>query len=396
MLIYDSSVDKSVNTQMVRQVNEKVILDLMRKHGELSIPEIQSLTSLTYPTVAKAVDVLKEKDYLEDSGEGASRGGRRPRLVKFRYNAGVLVGVEIDSSYVKLAAYSMDYQTLANIVLPLSDTDPARVIDKIVDGVQKIQASLNSSQVLHAVGIGCPGMINPSNGTITNRSSLKWLSPVDLRNPLIQRLGVPVIIENDINVAALGEMNRVDIALESWAYISVSTGVGSGLIYDHHIMRGHTGTAGELGHVSIDANGILCECGNRGCLEKYIASPAISKRLDLSKKERVHAYHVLSERVSQSDPDALIVYGDVVKYLSVAILGLLNLLNPSVIILGGTILELGDSFLQDLCQAIALGSRNARFGNTKILYSELGLDAVVNGGAHLADQHIFGNSQIAL
>ena len=92
----------------------------------------------------------------------------------------------------------------------------------------------------------------------------------------------------------------------------------------------------------------------------------------------------MSERVSQSDPDALIVYGDVVKYLSVAILGLLNLLNPSVIILGGTILELGDSFLQDLCQAIALGSRNARFGNTKILYSELGLDAVVNGECTLS------------
>ena len=388
--------ESSASNQMVRQVNEKLVLALMRKHIELSIPEIERLTSLTYPTVSSVVAGLKEKGLLRAAGEGVSRGGRKPKLVRFQPEAGVFVGVEIDKAWIKIASFSMDYDLLARFVLPLKDTSPAGVKDCIIHGVAEIQSHLQPYQVLYALGIGCPGMINPNDSTVISRSTLKWLEPVNLAQDLSELLGIPVLIDNDINVAALGEMFRdSEGKMDSWAYISVSTGVGSGIVLNQQILKGHAGGAGELGHLSVNCDGILCECGSRGCLENYISTPAISRRLGISEEHHSTAYQVLVERVKERQPDALLIYHDTIRYLSTAMIDLVNLLNPYAIIIGGAIADLGNPFLEELRSAVGSGCGTVSFDHKQLFFSKLGSDAGIYGGAVMVDKTIFGLTQLS-
>ncbi|MGI6149890.1 MAG: ROK family transcriptional regulator [Limnochordia bacterium] len=393
----DLNMEGSANSYLVRHVNEMLVLGLMRKHIELSIPEIERMTSLTYPTVSKVITSLKEKGLLEESGEGLSRGGRRPKLLRFRHDAGVFVGAEVDKTRIIVAGFSMNYRMISKVVLPLQSTNPSTVRECIVKGIEEVTASLEPHQVLYGVGIGCPGMIDPKAGTVISRSTLRWLQPVDLAGQIREDVGAPVFVQNDINVAALGEMSRFDDGetMDSWAYISVATGVGSGIVLNHQILKGHAGGAGELGHLSVNCDGIACECGSRGCLESYISTPALSRLLGIPEDDHSTAYMALQDRVRALDPNALDIYHNTVKYLSTAIIGLVNLLNPYAIMIGGAILELGEPFLQDLRKAVGAGCGNVSFDPEQIFFSQLGTDAVIYGGAVLADQHVFGVPQLA-
>jgi glucokinase len=239
-------------------------------------------------------------------------------------------------------------------------------------------------------------MIHPETGAVTSRSTLRWSDPVRIVEEVSERLQVPVYIDNDINVAALGEMFSTSRErLESWAYISVATGVGSGIILNGQILRGFAGGAGELGHVSVNHQGIVCSCGSRGCLENYISSPAVSQRLgDVG--DYSDCFRILSSRVKAQEPVALRVYEETVDYLATAIISILNLLNPFAVIIGGDILELGDAFLEDLRDEVGKGCGNVQFDCQQLVFSALGADAGLYGGAILTDQHVFGLPQVGV
>jgi len=392
--IWGMGSENPATSTMVRRLNENLVLSIMRKHKELSRSDIQRLTSLTYPTVSKAIASLLEQGLLIESGEGESRGGRRPRLVRFDADSGLLAGVEVDKSRIRFGGFSLDYQLVAKCTLPLPDTNPETVRSRIVNGVTRIKAEAGEERTLYGVGIGCPGMVHPKTGRIISRSTLRWAEPVDIAEEVSQWLEVPVFIDNDINIAALGEMftaRREE--LESWAYISVATGVGSGIVLNRQILRGFAGGAGELGHVSVNHKGAVCSCGSRGCLENYISSPAISQRLGID-GDYSECFRILRSRVKAQDAEAVEIYRETVDYLAIAIISILNLLNPFAVIIGGEILDLGQEFLEDLRKEVTRGCGNVLFDCEQLVFSELGADAGLYGGAVFTDQSIFGSPQL--
>lgn len=378
------------NNSLVREYNEHLILAIMRKHMELSRSDLQRLSRLTYPTVTKAIGNLMERGLLDESGEGHSRGGRKPKLVKFCEKAGIFIGIEVNKKFVKLGSFYLDHSLRSQFTLTLENTQPATVRDTIIEGVKRVQASMEPEQRIFGIGIGCPGMINPETGHVLSKSSLKWLEPVNLGEELITHLNIPTRVDNDINTAALGEMSVRDLhQCDSWAYISVATGVGSGIILNNQILRGHAGSAGELGHLSVDAKGLPCDCGGYGCLETYLSAGALAQALGVCDVTQ-NPYEILRLEFEKGSELGVRIYHDVLTYMVTAIGSMINLLNPFSIIIGGDIQALGSAFLDSLKDAVGIRSGNVHFDPEQLYYSELGSQVVIHGAAVMVDHDVFG------
>ena len=363
------------------------MLEVLRKHRLLTKTDIVKLTGLTYPTVSKSISSLHEAMLIQESGEGASRGGRPPLLYSFNPRAGVIVGVQIEKKRLSLGAFDLDLRLIDDLQFQVSSLKPADIIILIKKGVQEI-ARNQAEGVLYGVGIGSPGNIDPVDNTVVSPYQLRWRTPVDLIHPLEEELGVPVCLGNDINLAALGELVAFHPhnLTQPMVFVSVAQGVGAGLIINDTVYCGSKGGAGEIGHMSIDVNGKLCECGNRGCLEGSISSIVIGEQLRVDSSD---AYIRLNKRIQDGCEEAHVIYDDLVKHLATALTNVINLFSPHSIVLGGEITELNGPFLDDLRKWLAKSCGNVPFNVENLQFSRLGSKASLYGAAALVEQQIF-------
>jgi predicted transcriptional regulator len=169
----------TANSGMVRRFNEAAVLEVLRKHRLLTKTDIVKLTGLTYPTVSKSISSLHEAMLIQESGEGASRGGRPPLLYSFNPRAGVIVGVQIEKKRLSLGAFDLDLRLIDDLQFQVSSLKPADIIILIKKGVQEI-ARNQAEGVLYGVGIGSPGNIDPVDNTVVSPYQLRWRTPVDL------------------------------------------------------------------------------------------------------------------------------------------------------------------------------------------------------------------------
>jgi glucokinase len=312
-------------------------------------------------------------------------------LLEFNPDAGVFIGIELTGKEIRFGCFSLAYRLIKEYEHPLESTIPAVVIDTIVQGVRTIldQLELKKDQCL-GVGIGSPGSVNPSSGTVLSPFVLKWKNPIQLE-AVSKELDIPIFVENDINVQALGEVSTRSDVTGPVIYLSISTGVGAGIVIDGEIFHGAIGGAGELGHFSIDVNGKQCECGNRGCLELYVSGPAIAGKLHHIKSERENIFRILKDRVeSESDKTAYDIYNELKEKVRVVITNLINLLNPSLVIIGGDIVRMGDTFMDDLRHSTRDSCGMVPFDPfASLCYGKLGREVGIYGAAVLADQMIF-------
>ena len=214
---------------------------------------------------------------------------------------------------------------------------------------------------IEMVGVGIPGIAN-SAGEVIKCTNMGWFH-VPFRSVFQRFLNVPVHIDNDANVAALAEsVAGVSKGTSSSVFITIGTGIGSGIIIGGRIWNGFHGIGGELGHVILDLNGVPCTCGNRGCLERYCSATALIRM----GREAVEAHpesmilqmaggdpanieaRTVIDSARQNDPTAVQVYGEYIDYLSQAIASVVNLLDPEVIVIGGGVSKAGDFLLDPL------------------------------------------------
>jgi predicted NBD/HSP70 family sugar kinase len=208
----------------------------------------------------------------------------------------------------------------------------------------------------------------------------------------VPRFGVPVLIDNDANLGALAECWwGAARGLDDFTYIKVATGIGSGHFIGGTIYRGATGVAGELGHVTIDPNGKPCSCGNRGCLVTYVGSKALMARArelapsypDSTLASATLTSSGIEDAAIAGDPLATQVIFEAAEYLGIAVAGMLNVMNPAAIILGGSITRLGERLLAPLRETVLQRTFVGAVASSRILASELGSRDVALGAATL-------------
>lgn len=279
----------------LHRANLERVVRAVRMAGSLTQAEIARGTGLSAATVSNIVRELKDGGTVEVTPTSA--GGRRARSVSLSGDAGIVIGVDFGHTHLRVAVGNLAHQVLAEESEPLDvDASSAHGFGRAEQLVNRlISATGIGPDKVIGVGLGVPGPIDVESGTLGSTSILPGWTGINPSEELSGRLGVPVYVDNDANLGALGELVwGSGRGVRDLAYIKVASGVGAGLVIDGQIYRGPGGTAGEIGHITLDESGPVCRCGNRGCLETFAAARYVLPLLQSS-----HGADLTMERVVQ-------------------------------------------------------------------------------------------------
>lgn len=366
------------------------VLRMIWREQRISRAEIARQASLSRSTVSEVVAEILPMGLVSEVGVGESRGGRRPIVLEFRDDACVVLGVEMGAAHIAVALTDLRGRVLAWEFRPFPvRTDPAGTRDLIAE---LCAACLDESGDAPLVGIGvalpCP--VDPARPNVLSSVVLPdWHGCLDL-DFLEDRFGAPLIVDNDANLGALAEhwwgAGR-DVA--DFSYIKVATGIGSGHVISGEIYRGATGVAGEIGHLAIDPHGKECVCGLRGCLATIIGSHALEDRaveLGAEYPDSVLAggsptIQDIESAALKGDALAVRIAQEAAESLGIAVAGLLNLMNPTLVVVGGDLARLGELLLTPLRETVIRRTIVSSVNAAEIQSSELGTRTVAIGAA---------------
>lgn len=374
----------------MRQRNSGHLLRQIWERKEVSRAELARATGMSPSTVSAIVAELEEAGLVRFARAGRSTGGRRPQLVAFRDEAFVLLGIELGASHVEVVALDFCGQILAHESQPnATQTDPQGSLDTIeVLSRRCLGADPVRNRRLVGVGIAVPSPVDPARPGALSPLILPAWRGIDLRERIHEMFAVRAFVENDANSGAVAEQwwgagrDGADLT-----YIKLGTGIGAGHIIQGELHRGAGGTAGEIGHFAIDPNGELCACGNRGCLTTLIGTPALftrARKLGIDgDDDPLRVDHVI-DAARAGELDAVRLFASVGEELGLAVAGMLNLLNPSTVVIGGDLARAGELLLGPLRTAVRGRALFSSIANTRIVGTELGSRAIAVGASTLA------------
>jgi glucokinase len=311
-----------------------------------------------------------------------------------------VIGVDLGGTKILTALAGMDGRPVAEVKLPTGAREGRQhVLGQIVSSVEQVlvKAGVKPEQVL-AMALGAPGPLDTSKGIIHFAPNLAW-HDLPVRQVLEQRLSIPVLLDNDANLAALGEhVYGAGRGVDNMVYITVSTGIGGGLILDGRLYRGITDVAGEIGHMTVLPDGPLCSCGARGCLEALASGTAIARDARelaaCGRGDQILAAAggdpagitavTLAAAAAAGDAAAESIIKRAARYLGIGIANIINLLNPSLVVLGGGVMAIGELIWQNLHLEVRARSLEAAGKSARLAPAELGGRAGVMGAVALA------------
>jgi predicted NBD/HSP70 family sugar kinase len=337
--------------KLIQELNRSIILRTIRHYGPISRSEIAKKNKISPTTVTAAVKELIRQGLVYEDGVGVSTGGRKPVLVRFSSNSKFIIAVAITNSSIKIAEMNLEAKVRRQKVFPVYNLTGKLVIDYLLKSIGHFLEEYSDLTKCIGISIISPGIINIDKGVIYENTKLK-LKNIPLKEMVEKQFKLKTWLENDANAIALAEKRfGVYRKFKNLIYITIGDGVGAGIIVNGSIFRGGRGGAGEVGHTSIDRNGIPCDCGNTGCLENYVSWPAICSKVlssvaqgkptmmsELVKGDinRVTP-SIFRDALKKNDQLAKEIMKDTAAYLATGMVNLVNLLNPDIIILGGKV-----------------------------------------------------------
>ncbi|MGY1438659.1 ROK family transcriptional regulator [Streptomyces reniochalinae] len=367
----------------LHRANLERVVRAVRMAGSLTQAEIARSTGLSAATVSNIVRELKDAGTVEVTP--TSSGGRRARAVSLSADAGIVVGVDFGHSHLRVAVGNLAHTVLAEDAEPIDvDASAGQGFDRAERLVRRLvaESGISPGKVI-GIGLGVPGPIDIETGVLGSTAILPGWAGTNPRDELATRIGVPVYVDNDANLGALGEQVwGAGHGAGDLAYIKVASGVGAGLVINGQIYRGPGGTAGEIGHITLDESGPVCRCGNRGCLETFTAARYVLPLLHSS-----HGTDLTMARVvrlaGEGDPGCRRVVADIGRHIGSGVASLCNLLNPSRVVLGGDLAEAGDLVLDPVRDSVARYAIPSAARQVKVAPGELDSRAEVLGALAL-------------
>jgi predicted NBD/HSP70 family sugar kinase len=374
--------------ESLRRLNRLRVIDALRAEGLISRADIARRTGLSRSTVSSLVSDLQADGLVVEREETAAafgdQGGRPPILLSFDASAGAAVGIDFGHRHLRVAVSDLASNVLAERRVEL-DTDhaaqdgldaAAALVDEALE-----DAGVERSRVVGA-GMGLPGPIEQRTGIVGSAAILPGWVGVAAAEEMHRRLDLPIAVDNDANLGALAEA-AFGAARDAsdLVYIKVSSGIGAGLILNGRLYRGAAGLAGELGHVLVNPDGMVCRCGNRGCLETLATSGALVHLLQRSHGTDVSATDML-RLAREGDLGCRRVIADAGRAIGLAIADLLNVLNPELVVVGGELAGAGDLLLDGVRESISRAALPAA-GSARLVAGVLGDRAQVLGAIAL-------------
>ena len=379
----------------IRAQHSRLILNLLWSEREISRAELARRTSLSRSTVSAIVSDLLSTGLVQEARTGVSSGGRRPIMLEFRDQASSIVGIELGATHISCVLTDLRCNVRASWSAPAPVRDePEVALKKMTMAVRSVlEADGVEPWQLVGIGVAVPSPVDKERpGELLPLVLTKWAG-YNITSHLQRSFKRPVFVDNDANLGALAELWwGAGSSSENLAYIKVATGIGAGLIIDGRIFRGSGGIAGEIGHTSIDPNGPQCVCGLKGCLTTFIGTPALLERaedeLRASDSNRPPPASIDELVKAALDGDPMSV--ELIRYasdkLGVGVAGMLNLLNPKTVILGGGLASAGHLVLDAVQRTIRNLSLPASISNTEIRITGLNEWGIALGAATLVLQ----------
>jgi predicted NBD/HSP70 family sugar kinase len=340
----------------LRHRNRQRVITVLRTQGRISQADIARATGLSRTTISTVVGELKDLGLVSyvNGKESHPRGGRPAVQLVLQNPEQVVVGIDFGHSHVAVALADLAHNVLAERRWDLDVNNRAvTALDTAARmfGDLRTELGIELRNVIGA-GIGIPGPVDRARGKSGSATILPGWVDLRIAAEMTERLGLPVEIENDANLGALAELTwGAGKDCSNFAYIKAATGIGAGIVIDGRLLRGATGTAGEIGHTTLDEGGALCYCGNRGCLETVASGPAILHLVGPVGGETLTLARLV-ELALNGDLRCRRAISDAGREIGVAIAGLCNLINPERVIVGGLLSKTGEVLLQPLRESI--------------------------------------------
>jgi glucokinase-like ROK family protein len=380
-----------LTAQQLKEHNQQLVLKAVYSGEAASRVAIARATSLTRPTVSQIVAELLELGLVHEAGPGESSGGKPPTLLNFTDDAFQIIALHLGGRWTVGVVTDLRGRILTRASQPLDRRDSESVLDGLWTVLEELRQ--RTARPLLGIGISAPGLVNHHTGVVQYSTHLNWHDM-----PVIQRLAerctgdTPMYLENDTNLAALGErVFGVGDGVDNLVIVMVgSRGVGAGLIINGEIYHGTIGGAGEIGHSPVAGNGVVCMCGRRGCLEAVSSGWALMGRASQAGLDypgsRIRlgspngfTIDDLSAAVAVGEPAAEALAREAGHYLGLAVATLISTLNPQRVIIGGSVAALGKPLFESLEATVREHTLGLLADQTEIFPASLGNDAYTLG-----------------
>lgn len=360
------------------------LLALIRDGRASTRSELSRLTGLSRSTITQRIDVLIDGDFVYEAGEAPSSGGRPPQTIAFNSSLGVVLVADLGATHSRLAVADLSGEVLGEMSGDLAIADgPDRVLAWVLDRfAELLDGAGRSADAVRGIGVGLPGPVEYSAGRAVDPPIMPGWDGVAVPELLQATYPVPVLVDNDVNIMALGEYwTRWRHRVDSMLFVKVGTGIGSGIVANGNIYRGQHGAAGDMGHVQVaSAGNTTCRCGNLGCLEAVAGGAAIARQLT-ELGTPVEDAREVARRAMAGDPTANRLVRDAGRQIGEVLAGAVNLLNPGAIVLGGDVALAANQLVAGVRERIYERSTVLATHDLRIERTELGDRAGVVGAA---------------
>ena len=384
------------------------LLARVREAQITSRADLARATGLSRATVSQHIDFLLNKAVITEMGTGESSGGRRPRLLQFRSEAGFVGAVDLGATSLDVAITDLQGRVLthhAEAATVLLGPEP--VVARAITLLQTLLLQLNlTPDHLWGIGMGVPGPVEYHTGLPVSPPIMPGWNAYPIRADFAHSFACPVFVDNDVNIMAVGEAAAgLGVGIDNFLFVKIGTGIGAGIIVDGQIYRGSQGCAGDIGHIEVETAGqerVICRCGNVGCLEALAGGAALAQLAEgaarsgesallaarLADQGTLTAADVI-EMANKGDAWATERIRSTGRLLGHTVASLVNFFNPGLVVIGGGLANAGDSFLAAIREAVYRRSLPLATRALRIERSSLGGQGGVTGAAYVVLDELF-------
>jgi glucokinase-like ROK family protein len=373
------------------------LFELLRAHPETTRTELVQMTGLSKATVSEAISYMIERGMIEEIGKRQPGRGRSQVVLAFQPQVRLVLGAQFTEHGCHVVLADLRAGPVAWAHRPNSATDPEGFVQALVECVEELRPQ--ATVPVLGLGVGVPGLVDPAGREVVVSVPYGW-EHIPIADMLESRLNLPVVVTNRAKAAALGEywQGHHTATTDHLLYVHVGAGIVAGIVNDGVLYTGHGGSVGELGHMTVLPDGPACACGNHGCLHTLASESAILREVRSRVRRRPGrsaatalpgealgslTIERLITAAAAGDETVLAVVSEAGKWVGIALANVINLINPSLVVIGGSIAEFGEAFLSAVQDEVRNRALWDAMHDIEIVLSGLGDDAGTIGGAAL-------------
>lgn len=387
------------NKQLMKDINRLLVLNEIRKNAPVSRTDIARNLKLGQSTVTNIIEELKSNGFVFENGEADSTGGRKPIMLDFNYYYGYTIGIKIAEDCIILVLTNLKVEVIHRAKVNFKrNSNSMSVLKILVTQINMLKQKIPEEKKLLGIGIAISGLVDQEKGQLIYSGMLNWQG-TDISGELYEVFKVPVFIDNNVNAYTLAELwQGYGKSLKDFVVVTYGIGIGCGIVINGKLYRGNFGGAGELGHMIINVDGRKCECGQNGCLEAYCSEKFVIEYIKENKAFYKNSIIDFSKELTISKVYEYATRGDTLALNSLKIssqnfayglLNVVNLLNPSTIIIAGEGTVAQDIFLPIVEEIVKDNFFKMHRKKITVVISKLGDEAWEIGASILVVSKLF-------